>query len=126
MKKIIVQSNLESSKDTFKYIKNGWVQDVLTSIGIDFKDSLNLNEERTIIQRATLKNILKENSINIEDDGEIVDISIFDKDSGSWQKIAFMEKPIYRMRQDLKQKDKNKRLYTEIEIICWSVFDEEE
>lgn len=124
MKKIVAQANLENIKEAYTYIKNQWIESVLSSIGINFGDTLNLNEERSVESRARLKHILADNRIHIEDNNEQVTISILnDKD---WEVIAKLEKPIYTLKKDLKQKDKSKILYSEIEIEYFSVFDQEE
>lgn len=42
------------------------------------------------------------------------------------EKVASFNKPSYKLKRDLTQLDPRKRLYMEMEISCWSLFEETE
>ncbi len=113
----------EERKVTDK-LRYQWVQWVLEQMGVEWGDSFSESgdpEEATILQKALMRRKLEQNNITIRDnhDGS-VDIYVEE------ERIAYWSKPNYRLRLDPTKINKKDQQYSEIDMECWSVFDDEE
>lgn len=103
-------------------LKYQWVQWVLEQTGIDtdgcFPETGDISDQ-TILQKALLKKILKQNKIIIKDyHDESLEIYVDE------ERIAYWSKPYYKLIIDTSKLNKKDQQYIEIEMECWSVFDE--
>lgn len=104
-------------------VKYQWIRSILEQTGVDWEDCFsenNIEKELTILQKAKTRKKLQENNLYVHDnmDGEI---SIYIGD----EIIAKWEKPIFRIKFDGSKIKKSEKWFSEIDINCWSVFDED-
>jgi hypothetical protein len=72
-------------------------------------------------QKIELRQILNTYGIQVRDDFDgRLDIFLDNELVASWKK------PLYKLKRDLSQMERKKRVYIEMEVDCWSVFDENE
>jgi hypothetical protein len=104
-----------------------WVKNILLSTGADFSEIfIDSEEEQTydnmsIIQKAKLRKVLDQNNITISDNHDGSLLVFIDHDI-----IAEWGVPNFKLHFDGKEPNQQKRWYIEVEIDCWSVFDDEE
>lgn len=123
MNKFKVYSDRGNERNVAKQVQFQWIRSVLEQTGIDWEDCFPESDDpgdHTILQKGKVRKILELNKIHVIDDSDDgVKIYITDEVIAEWKK------PFFRMHYDAAQIDKTKKWYVEIEIVCWSVFDEE-
>lgn len=111
------RENCQKVAETLQFL---WVKDILIQTEMDlegcFSDSDDPNDQ-SIENRAKLRETLNNNDIYIQEEE---DLKIFIQDTliGHWKK------PLFKLKTDLSQKNPKQRLYVEIEIEHWSVFND--
>lgn len=118
----VIFSDREDVSQVVDSIKFSWVKFILEQTGMDLEGCFpdDDSEERTLDQKSKLRSILKQNKILVIDDHDGGVKIYIDEDL-----IAEWKKPHFNIKQDLKQIDPKKKLYTEIHLDYSSVFDEE-
>jgi len=121
----VVEYSIFVDREDFKQVeeeeKSAFVKGVLSSIGLPL-DDLWPDDILTVEQKRTLRGFLSKKEIGIDiidEDGKI--IIYHDSDI-----IAEFFKPEFILRQDLKAKSSSKKLYFEMKIKKWSIWDEEQ
>lgn len=126
-----MKDTILASKENFREVISetefAWVIGILSCIpnlDLDYLDKLlpesGKESERTIEHISALRKLLNDNKITISKDS-YDNLVIYLQGSP----IAFWKKPLYKIKQDLFNKDKSKRYYIEIDLEYSSVFDEE-
>ena len=116
-------ANKSNCKQVANYLKYNWFKMTLEQMGLDlsecFPDNSDEPEDQTIEQKNKLRHLLKQNSIIVADS---LDDEIEIKIEG--EVIAIWAKPLFKLKEDLSQQNREDRLYVEVNVKYWSVFDE--
>lgn len=122
MKGTILLNHYENTKQVEEEEKRRFLRSLLDQMGIppDQLEFWSSDEPLTIEQRMQLRKILSSYNIQVIDDPD--DMSIYVDN----QKVASWSKPHYKLKGDPSQLDPKKRLYLEMGIECWSLFEETE
>jgi hypothetical protein len=110
----------EDSKAVEEEELNLFLKGVLEQVGVPLDDvwpDILLTTE----QKVRLRSLLAKLDIDIIDEGDRC-FSIYHEDS----KLAEWSKPNFILRKDIKARSLEKKLYFEMVIKTWSVFDKEE
>lgn len=119
MKGSILLNHSENTKKVEEQEQLRFVRYILESMNLPLEDIYISDEELSIENKIKLKNILYSYNIEIINyaDGNLE--IYLDKDLiGKW------EKPIYTLKKDLSAIDPKKKLYLEMQLKYWSVFDD--
>lgn len=121
MKGTILLNHDENVKQVEDEEKTRFLRSLLEQMGVPIQDFWTTDAALTIEQRIKLRNILGTYGIQIIDD----------LDGGmqmyvEGEKVAEWHKCTYKLKRDLRQLDPRKQLYMEMEINCWSLFEEQE
>lgn len=119
MKSTILLNSNENLKQVEEEEKARFVKNILEVMGVpigDFWQEIELSVE----DKIRLRGVLSAYSIKIidESDGHL-QFYVEDQLVGEWNK------PLYKWKRDLSEIDPNKKLYLEMYVDCWSIFDEE-
>lgn len=119
----IIKADKDNYKEVFNQVKFDWVCNVLSQTGMNldncFPESGNY-EDQTIQQKAQLRNNLNDNNILIIDNNDDSLIIYIQNEI-----IASWDKPLYIRREDAEERNPKRKYYIEINIECYSVFDDE-
>lgn len=118
MEGTILLSSDENTRKIEDEEKAQFVMNVISSMGIPTEDILNDNSELSIENKIKLRNLLATYNVNVIDssDGELqiyVDNEI----------VAHWKKPTYILKRDLSAHDPKKKLFLEMKINFWSIFE---
>ncbi len=114
-----------ASRDNYREVEEEWrlefIYYVLSNIGIpeDVLDECFPEDGITVRHRIKLRHHMKAFDVTIVDDRDGGIKIFFERDViAEWKKCKFV------LREDLKEVDPSKRLYTEIEADVWTIFNE--
>jgi hypothetical protein len=116
---------LDKNEDTRKVEeeeKSKFIRNILGEIGLPV-DEFWVNPEKTldVHEKIKLRQILNAYNIIIIDDlGGEMQIYVDNDLVAEWKKSS------YKLKKDLRQINPNKRLYLEMKIDCWSIFEQEQ
>lgn len=97
-----------------------FLHDMLEQMGIPISNVLDTTNSLSIEQKIKLREILTTYAIQVIDDLDgNMKIYVDNEKIGEWHKC------IYKLKRDLSQLDPKKQLYLEMEVNCWSVFEEQ-
>jgi hypothetical protein len=122
-KKKIILADRDDFRKVTNTIKYTWWRDVLIQTGMELDNCFPASdnpEDQTIEQKQLLRKILNENNILIIDEFDL-GLKIYIEE----ELIAEWKKPTYTLKTDLAQLNPKKKLYIEIMIEYYSVFDQE-
>lgn len=121
MKYKILLSKNENTKEVEEEEKSKFIRNVLENMGLPV-DEFWTNTERalTVEERIKLRKILSAYNILIIDDLD-GHLQIFVEND----LVAEWNKCTYVLKRDLREIDPNKRIYFEMNVHCWSVFEED-
>lgn len=119
MKGTILLNFDENTRQVEEEEKRRFLHSMLEEIGVPL-DFWTSETVLTIEQRMQLRGLLSSYGIQVIDERDGMDIYV------EGQKIASWSKPNYILKKDLSQLDPKKRLYLEMLIECWSLFEETE
>jgi|SRR6185436_9306086 len=99
--------------------KNRFLKGLLDQMGIPISEFWSDDQPLSIDQKIKLRNLLITYSIQVIDDldGHLT-IYVEGELVGEWKKST------YKLKRDLSQIDPKKQLYLEMEINCWSLFED--
>jgi hypothetical protein len=119
MKGIILLNYGENTKQVEEEEKDRFLRTLLEQIGVPIADFWNSDDPLSIEQKIKLRKILVTYNIQVVDDldGEM-QIYVEDDLIGEWRKST------YKLKRDLRQLDPRKQLYLEMEVDCWTLFEE--
>lgn len=115
--KFIATADRGDEKQVANKLRDEWIKFVIVSTHADFKDAFE-DEDLSILDKAQVRKTLEQNAMSVIDnyDGS-VDIYVGEDCIGHW------DKPYFKIHTGL---NKRSPIFVEIELSCWSVFDEEE
>lgn len=121
MKATLLLNHDENTKQVEEEEKTRFLRNLLQESGVPIQEFWNSDGPLTVDQRIKLRKILSTYDIQVIDDldghmqvyvgGEII---------GEWHKCT------YKLKRDLRQMDPRKQLYLEMEVNCWTLFEEKE
>lgn len=121
MKGTILLNHDENVKQVEDEEKTRFLRSMLEQMGLPIQDFWTSDTSLNVDQRMKLRNILGTYGILVVDD----------LDGGmqvyvEGEKVAEWHKCTYKLKRDLRQLDPRKQFYMEMEIDCWSLFEEQE
>jgi hypothetical protein len=119
MKGTILLNYDENFRQVEEEERNKFLRDLLDQMGVPIEDLWEDGKSLSVEQRIKLREILPHFNVQIVDDSDGHVIVYVDK-----EKVGEFFKSSYKLRQDLSQLDPKKRLFTEMEINFWSIFEE--
>jgi len=119
MKSLILLNYQENTKQVEEEEKVKFLREILANIGVPVEDFWNDELILSIEQRKKLRQTLTTYAIQVVDD----------RDGGlriyvDNEKIAEWQKPVYKLKQSLQEVDPKKKIFIEMTVECWSLFEE--
>lgn len=121
MKATILLSYNENVKQVEEEEKTRYLRSILDAMGMPIEDFWPSDGPLTIDQRIKLRGILSTYGIQVIDDLDGHMQIYFENDL-----VAEWNKCTYKVKRDLREIDPRKQLYLEMEVNCWSQFEEQE
>ena len=121
MKSVLLLNHNENTKLIENEEKNRFLFSLLVEMGIDLGDLLNSNLILDIEDKIKFRNILSTYNVSVIDDLDgRMQVSVDNELIGEWHKCE------YKLKMDLSELDPKKKLYLEMSINYWSIFEETE
>jgi hypothetical protein len=121
MQAIILLNYNENTKRIEDEEKTRYLRSLLEQIGVPIQEFWNDDTILSVDQRIKLRGILTTYGIQVIDDLDgHMEIYV------EGEKVAEWFKSTYKLKRDLKERDPRKQLYLEMEVNCWSLFEESE
>lgn len=121
MKGTILLNHTENTKKVEDEEKTRYLKDILDQMGLPIQDFWTTDGPLSIEQKIKLRGILATYQIQVIDD---LDGHMQVYVDG--EKVAEWFKCTYKLKRDLRELDPRKQLYLEMEVNCWSLFEESE
>ena len=121
MKGTILLNHTENTKQVEEEEKTRFLRNILEQMGVPVQDFWMMDSSLSVDERIKLRGVLSTYSVQVIDDLDGRMQIYVDN-----QKVAEWKKCTYKLKRDLKQLDPRKKLYLEMEIDCWSLFEETE
>lgn len=119
MKSVLLLNHNENTKLIEEEEKNRFLFSLLVDMGIDLGDLLNSNLILDIEDKIKLRNILSVYNVRVIDDQDgHMQVYVDSELIGEWHKCE------YKLKTDLSELDPKKKLYLEMSINYWSIFEE--
>ncbi len=120
MKGTLLLNYDENTRQVEEEEKNRFLYSLLDQMGVPVNEFWDGNTTLSIPQRIKLRNILATYNIQVLDDLDgHMQIYVENELVGEWHKCT------YKLKKDLRQLDPKKRIYMEMAINYWSIFEEE-
>lgn len=101
--------------------KTRYLRNILELMGVPIQEFWTSDEPLSIDQRMKLRGVLGTYGVQVIDD---LDGHMQVYVEG--EKVAEWFKSTYKLKRDLRERDPRKQLYLEMEVNCWSLFEEAE
>jgi hypothetical protein len=125
MKGTILLNANENTRKIEEEEKALFVKGVLETMGVPMDEIWNDSGDLSLENKIRLRSILATYGVMIVDN--IEDLQMYVEEQGKEpQLIATWSKPTYVLKKDSKQLNPKKKLYLEMNINCWSVFENTE
>jgi len=121
MKASILLNYDENTHQVEEEEKLRFLQSILEQMGIPIQEFWTHQTTLNIGQRIKLREILSTYGIQVIDD---LDGHLQMYVEGDL--VAEWFKPTYKIKRDLRERDPRKQMYLEMEVNCWSLFEENE
>ena len=121
MKATILLNHNENTRIVEEEEKTRFLKDILEKMGLPVQEFWSTETSLSIDQRIKLRDILVSYGIQVIDDLD-GNMQIYVEG----EKIAEWFKCSYKLKRDLRRLDPRKQLYLEMQITCWSLFEEAE
>lgn len=121
MKGTILLDYNENTKQVEEEEKTRFLRSLLEQMGVPITEIWTGDTPLSIDQKIKLRGILATYSIQIIDD-----LDGFLQVYVEGERVAEWHKCIYKLKRDLRQIDPRKQLYLEMEVNCWSLFEDSE
>ena len=119
MKSVLLLNHNENTKLVEEEEKNRFLFSLLIEMGIDLGDLLNANLILNIEDKIKLRNLLSAYNVRVIDDLDgHMQVYVDNEIIGEWHKCE------YKLKTDLAELDPKKKLYLEMSINYWSIFEE--
>jgi len=120
MKGTLLLNYDENTRKVEEEEKNRFLYSLLEQMGIPVNEFWDGNVELSVNQRIKLRSLLATYNIQVIDDLDgHMQVYVENDLVGEWHKCN------YTLKKDLRQLDPKKRLYLEMAINYWSIFEEE-
>lgn len=121
MKGTVLLNYDENTKQVEEEEKTRFLRDLLEQMGVPINEFWNAETSLSVNQKIKLRGLLATYQIQIIDDLDgHMQVYVDDQLVGEWNKCT------YKLKKDLRQLDPKKRLYLEMQVDCWSLFEESE
>ncbi len=121
MKGTILLNHTENTKQVEEEEKTRFLRTLLEQMGVPIQEFWGAETSLSVDQRIKLRGILATYGIQVIDDLDgNMQIYVEGERIAEWYKCA------YKLKRDLRQIDPRKQLYLEMEINCWSLFEDQE
>ena len=121
MKGTILLNYDENVKQVEDEEKNRFLFGLLEQINIPIQEFWGGENSLSVIQKIKLRNLLNIYNIRVIDDRDGHLQVFFEEEMiGEWEKCT------YKIKKDLQAADPRKQLYLEMQVNCWSLFEETE
>ena len=125
MKAIILLNHNDNTRQVEDEEKTRFLKGILEQMGVPIQEFWTSDDPLSVEQRIKLRGILVTYGIQVIDDLD-GHMQIWVSADGEQQMVAEWHKSTYKLKRDLRELDPRKQLYLEMEVNCWSLFDEEE
>lgn len=121
MKGTLLLNYNEDTKKIEEEERTRFLKNLLDEMGVPINDFWGNEISLSVNQKIKLRSILATYDIQVIEnlDGHM-QIYVDNKLIGEWQKCT------YKLKKDLRQLDPRRQLYLEMEVNCWSLFEEQE
>lgn len=119
MKGTILLNHNENVKQVEDEEKTRFLKSILEQMGVPIQEFWTSDAPLSVEQKIKLRNILVTYGIQIVDDLDGAMQIYVEK-----EKVAEWYKSTYKLKKDLRELDPRKQLYLEMEIECWSLFED--
>lgn len=121
MKGIILLNHNENTKKVEEEEKYRFLRDLLDQMGVPISEFWTTDELLTVEQKIKLRTILGAYHIQVIDDLDgHMQVFVENELVGEWNKCT------YKLKKDLRQLDRRKQFYLEMEVSFWTLFEETE
>ena len=121
MKGTILLNYNENTKQVEEEEKTRFLKTLLEQMGVPITDFWTADTSLSIDQKIKLRGILATYAIQVIDDLDgHMQVYVEGEKVGEWNKST------YKLKRDLRQLDPRKQLYLEMEVDCWTIFEEED
>jgi len=121
MKGTVLLNYDENTKQVEDEEKTQFLKDLLEQMGVPINEFWTTETSLSVNQKIKLRSVLATYGIQVVDDLDgHMQIYVDDQLVGEWNKCT------YKLKRDLRQLDPRKRLYLEMQVNCWSLFEESE
>lgn len=121
MKATILLNHDEKTKQVEEDEKIRFLKSLLEQMGVPIQEFWTTDAPLTVDQRIKLRGVLATYGIQVIDDLD-GQMQVFVEG----EKVAEWFKPTYKLKRDLRQLDRRKQFYLEMEVSFWSLFEETE
>lgn len=121
MKATILLDKNENLQKVEDEEKTRYLRGILEQMGLPIQEFWTNDGPLSIDQRMKLRGVLGTFGVQVIDDLD-GHMQIYVEG----EKVAEWFKSTYKMKTDLRERDPRKRLYLEMEVNCWSLFEEAE
>jgi hypothetical protein len=121
MKGTVLLNYDENTQKVEEEEKTRFLKGILEQMGVPIQEFWSTDGPLSVNQRIQLRGILATYSIQVIDDlnGQM-QIYV------DGEKVAEWFKPTYKLKRDLRQLDRKKQMYLEMDVNFWSLFEESE
>ena len=121
MKGTILLNYNENTKQVEEEERYRFLRNLLEQMGLPIEEFWTTDGLLSVDQRIKLRGILTTYGIQVIDDLDgHMQIYVEGELTGEWHKCT------YKLKKDLRELDPRKQLYLEMEVNCWSLFEEQE
>ena len=121
MKGTILLNYNDNTKQVEEEEKQRFLRGLLEQMGVPIQEIWTTDNLLSVDQRIKLRGILATYNVQVIDDLDgHMQIYVEGEKVAEWLKCT------YKLKRDLRQIDPRKQLYLEMEVNCWSLFEEEE
>lgn len=118
MKGTVLLNYDENTKQVEEEEKTQFLKDLLEQMGVPINEFWTTETSLSVNQKIKLRSVLATYGIQVVDDLDgHMQIYVDDQLVGEWNKCT------YKLKRDLRQLDPRKRLYLEMQVNCWSLFE---
>jgi hypothetical protein len=127
MKGTILLNHNENTRQVEEEEKQRFLRTLLEQMQIPINDVWAADGPLSVDQTIKLRAILNTYRVQVIDDLDgHMQIFFIDDASGDYELVGEWHKCTYKLKRDLKQRDPRKQLYLEMEVNCWTLFEEQE
>jgi hypothetical protein len=117
--KILLNKN-DDVKKVEEEEKDKFLRDFLIQVGVPIEEYWNENDVLDVKKRVKIREIITAWNIKVIDDLDShMQVYVEDNLFAEWFKST------YKLKQDLRELDPRKRLYVEMEVNNWTIFEEQ-